>query len=42
MSLILYPAIAALILGIRYLLMSDKKFERKIKKMQGPFGTIEL
>ncbi len=36
------PGIAGLILGIRYLTMTDKQFERKIKKMQEPFGTIEL
>lgn len=36
------PAIASLIMGIRYLTMTDKQFERKIKKMQGPFGAIEL
>jgi TM2 domain-containing membrane protein YozV/cold shock CspA family protein len=36
------PAIAGLILGIRYLSMTDQEFEKKIKKMQGPFGTIEL
>ncbi len=37
------PAIAAMILGIRYLLMSDKEFERKVKKMQSSlFGPIEL
>ncbi|WP_017305468.1 TM2 domain-containing protein [Spirulina subsalsa] len=36
------PAIAGLILGIRYLSMTDQAFERKIKKMQGAFGIIEL
>ena len=36
------PAIASLILGIRYLLMTDQEFEKKIKKMKGPFGRIEL
>lgn len=36
------PAISGLILGIRYLSITDKEFEKKIGKMQGPFGTIEL
>ncbi len=36
------PLIAGLIMGVRYLSMTDKEFENKIKKMQGPFGTIEL
>jgi TM2 domain-containing membrane protein YozV/cold shock CspA family protein len=36
------PAIAGLILGIRYLLITDKEFEEKIKKMDSPFGRIEL
>jgi TM2 domain-containing membrane protein YozV len=36
------PAIAGLIMGIRYLTMTDKEFERKIKKMYGAFGTIVL
>ena len=36
------PTIASLILGIRYFFMTDQEFEKKIKKMKGPFGTIEL
>lgn len=36
------PAIAGLILGIRYLTMSDKEFERKARKIKGPFGPIEF
>lgn len=36
------PAIAGLILGIRYLTMSDKEFERKAKKVKGAFGPIEF
>ncbi len=36
------PLIAGLIMGVRYLSITDKEFENKIKKMQGPFGTIEL
>ena len=36
------PLIAGVILGVRYLSMTDKEFENKIKKMQGPFGTIEF
>ena len=36
------PAIAGLIMGIRYFTMTDKEFERKIKKMHGAFGTIVL
>lgn len=36
------PAIAGLILGIRYLTMSDKEFERKTKKVKGAFGRIEF
>lgn len=36
------PTIAGLILGIRYLTMSDKEFERKAKKVKGAFGPIEF
>lgn len=36
------PSIAGLILGIRYLTMSDKEFERKAKKVKGAFGPIEF
>ena len=36
------PAIVGLILGIRYLCMTDQEFERRVKKMQGPFGEIAL
>jgi TM2 domain-containing membrane protein YozV len=36
------PTIAGIILGIRYLTMSDKDFERRAKKVQGAFGPIEI
>lgn len=37
------PTIAGLILGIRYLCMSDKEFEKKVRKMIGkPFGSIDI
>lgn len=36
------PAIAGLILGIRYLTLTDNQFNHKISKLQGPFGVIEL
>lgn len=36
------PAIAGLILGVRYLTMSDKEFERKAKQVKGAFGPIEF
>lgn len=36
------PGIAGLILGIRYLVMSDEEFERKAKKVKGAFGPIEF
>ena len=36
------PAIVGLILGIRYLTISDKEFEHKAKKVKGAFGSIEF
>lgn len=36
------PVIAGLILGIRYLTMSDEEFERKAKRVKGAFGPIEF
>ena len=36
------PAVAGIVVGIRCLLMSDKEFERKVKKIKGAFGPIEF
>ncbi|MEL7069644.1 MAG: NINE protein [Cyanobacteria bacterium J06634_6] len=36
------PALLSLVQGIRYLCITDKQFQRKLKKMNGPFGAIEL
>jgi len=36
------PTIAGIAVGIRCLCMSDKEFERKVKKIKGAFGPIEF
>ncbi len=36
------PAIIGIVLGIRYLSITDKEFEHRVKKIQGPFGKIQF